>query len=64
MLKLVKVDNPIIKIMNIKTKFKQGIMLKKDKNDILIQKDGYKSKRQWIDLNKDMNILIKLEKVK
>lgn len=29
MLKLVKVDNPIIKIMNIKTKFKQGIMLKK-----------------------------------
>jgi len=52
----------IIKILNIKPRYHKGILLKKGKYHLSVSKKGFDTKKQWIDLDKDSNIHIALDK--
>lgn len=44
-------SNCTIKIMNIKPKYHDGIQLKQGSYDILVQKEGYETHRQWVTIS-------------
>ncbi|GGC59430.1 hypothetical protein [Marinobacter halophilus] len=44
------VDNPDIKIMNIGPKYRDGIELTPGDYDILVEKNGYRSSRFWVEI--------------
>lgn len=56
-------SNARVRIMNIKPKYYDGIKLKQGKYYIEVSKRGYKTITKWINLNKDRNLNIKLDKV-
>lgn len=58
------VKKPIIKIMNIKPRFSQGILLNKGSYDIQVSKKGYHTYRKWIKLDKDRTVNINLKPLK
>lgn len=43
-------NNATVKVMNIKTKYKRGMMLPKGRYDIEVSKKGYSTQRRWIEL--------------
>jgi hypothetical protein len=52
-----------VRVMNIKEKYTDGVLLASGSKDIEITKDGYRTKRFWFDLNEDQNVLnVKLSK--
>lgn len=55
-------SNARIRIMNIKPKYYDGIKLKKGKYHIIVDKHGYYTIDQWIDLNKDEYFTADLQK--
>jgi len=55
-------SNATIKILNIKPKFKQGILLKKGLYHIEVSKRDFNTKREWIKLDHDSHINITLTK--
>jgi hypothetical protein len=58
-------DNTIVRILNIKRTFKQGVELKPGKYHIEVAKNGYETKRQWIEIKEsDLSINIELNELK
>ena len=60
-----KVDAPkgaVVKIMNIKPKYKDDMELKKGKYHIVVTKKGYEKFDRWILLDKDTVYVVKLKK--
>ena len=60
------VDAPfgsIVRIMNIKPRYKDCIALKKGRYHIEVTRDGFKEYNRWISLNDHTNVDIKLEKI-
>ncbi|MCB5162597.1 hypothetical protein [Marinomonas algarum] len=51
-----------IMVMNIKPKYRQGMLLPKGSYDIKISKQGYYNKRLWIQHKDNLPHVIKLEK--
>lgn len=52
-----------IRIMNISPKYKEGINLSPGKYDVLVDKQGYLSKREWVEIrDSDLVIDISLKK--
>jgi len=47
----VEPSDSTVKIMNIKPKYYDGIALKSGAYDVLVQRDGYNSHRQWINIS-------------
>lgn len=56
-----KPKNATIRIMNIKPKFKQGIILKRGKYEIEISAKGYKTRKEWITLKRNAKYEVKLD---
>ena len=55
-------ENSIIKIMNIRPKYKSGIKLKPGKYKILVKKKGFKTYIRWIEISdKDLTINVSLK---
>lgn len=55
-------ENSIIKIMNIRPKYKSGIKLKPGKYKILVKKKGFKTYIRWIEIfDKDLTINVSLK---
>jgi len=52
-----------IEIMDIIPKYYQGILLSCGKHDILVEKTGYLSFRQWIEINRNTILELSLEPV-
>lgn len=50
-----------VRIMNIKPKYKKGMILSKGKYDIEVSKYGYKSLRVWLEHTDDSEHIIKLK---
>ena len=56
-------SNSIIKVMNIKPKYQNNMSLPQGKYDILVEKDGYKPERQWIEIRDgDITLNVTLQK--
>ena len=54
----------IVRIMNIKPKYKNGIVLKKGRYHIRVDKKGYSRIDQWVELNKNEYFTAELKKIK
>ncbi|MAD74575.1 MAG: hypothetical protein CML20_07280 [Rheinheimera sp.] len=62
-------NNATVKVMNIKTKYKRGMMLPQGRYDIEVSKEGYTTHRRWIELpthksNLNFKLSPKLEVIK
>ncbi len=56
-------SNSVIKVMNIKPKYRHNMSLYPGKYDVLVQNNGYKPKRQWIEIrDRDVTINVTLQK--
>ncbi len=53
-----------IRIMNIKPKYKDNIILKRGKYLIEVSKSGYETYKKWIFLDRDKTLHVKLKKIK
>ena len=55
--------NSVIKIMNIRPKYKRGIQLKPGKYDVLVKRQGYKQWRKWVEItDADLKVDVILKK--
>ena len=57
------IKNARIRILNIRPKYKRGIVLKQGKYNIEVSKSGYIMHKEWITLNSDRILNVKLKKL-
>lgn len=55
-------DGARVRILNIKPKYKDRILLRKGSYHIEVSKNGYRTKKQWIKLNDDLVMTVSLPK--